>query len=106
MSILPLSFSANKVGYKKYLKSGGGLLFADFIAYERRTAKEILAEKINRFHSAMIYSYDQSVYYKSIENVNMYELHTYTCEVRAKQLGEVHQELRELEVQEEFNGIY
>jgi hypothetical protein len=96
MSILPLSFSANKVGYKKYLKAGGCLLFADFIIYERRTPIEVCAEKINRLHAAMIYSYDQAIYYKSIGDLSMYELHIYTSEVRAKHLSEAHKELESL----------
>jgi hypothetical protein len=96
MSILPLSFSANKAGYKKYLKAGGCLLFGDFMVYERRTAAEVLAEKINRLHSAMIYSYDQAIYYKSIGEQSMYDLHIYTSDVRAKQLGEANRELDSL----------
>ena len=93
MSILPLSFSANKVGYKQYLKAGGILDYSSFRVYERRTANEVIAEKINRFHEAMIYAYDQAVYYKSIGDQAMYELHMYTADVRAKHLGEAHQEL-------------
>ena len=93
MSILPLSFSANKVGYKKYIKAGGALQFCDFMVYERKNSIEVIAEKINRFHSAMIYSYDQSIYYKSIGDQSMYELHTQTADIRAKQLGEAHREL-------------
>ncbi len=93
MSILPLSFSANKVGYKKYLKAGGVLDYSSFRVYERRTSTEVIAEKINRFHEAMIHSYDQAVYYKSIGDQVMYELHMHTADIRAKHLGEAHQEL-------------
>jgi hypothetical protein len=96
MSILPTSFSSNKVGYKKYLKAGGCLLFADFMVYERRTPIEVCAEKINRFHTAMIYSYDQAIYYKSIGDLTMFYLHIHTSDIRAKQLGEAHKELESL----------
>lgn len=93
MSILPSSFSANKVGYKKYLKAGGVLSLSDFIVFERRTPEQICAEKINRFHAAMVYYYDQAMYYKSIGDKAMYELYMYTSEVRAKHLSEAHKEL-------------
>jgi len=93
MSIFPSSFSANKVGYKQYLKAGGALQYADFMVYERRTPVEVCAEKINRFHAAMVYSYDQAMYYKSIGDQAMYELHMHTADVRAKHLSEAHKEL-------------
>ena len=86
MSIFPSSFSANKVGYKQYLKAGGAMQYADFMVYERRTPVEVCAEKINRFHAAMIYSYDQA----------MYELHMHTSDVRASHLSEAHKELNSL----------
>ena len=93
MSILPSSFSANKVGYKKYLKAGGALQYADFMVYERRSPIEICAEKINRLYSAMIYAYDQAIYYKSIGDEEMYELNMHICDVRSKQHSEAHKEL-------------
>ena len=93
MSVLPSSFSANKSGYKKYLTAGGGLDYSAFRVYERRNAIEIAAEKINRFHAAMLYAYDQAIYYKSIGDEAMYELNMHTADVRAKHLAEAHQEL-------------
>lgn len=93
MSVLPSSFSPNKSGYKKYLLAGGGLDYASFRVYERRSAIEIAAEKINRFHSAMLYAYDQAMYYKSIGDQEMYELNMYTADVRAKHLSDAHAEL-------------
>lgn len=96
MSILPSSFAATKVGYKKYLAAGGALDYSSFRVYERRSAVEVAAEKINRFHAAMVYAYDQAVYYKSIGDQAMYELHMHTADVRAKHLGEAHKELASL----------
>ena len=93
MSTRPSSFSANKIGYKKYLAAGGNLDYADFRVYERRSAIEIAAEKINRFHAAMIYYYDQAMLAKSQGDQEYYELMMYTSEVRAKQLSQAHQEL-------------
>jgi hypothetical protein len=93
MSVLPSSFPANKLGYKKYLNNGGVLDYSSFRVWERRTPIEICAEKIDRLHNAMLYSYNQAIYYKSIGDEAMYELHMYTSEVRSKQLSEAHQEL-------------
>lgn len=93
MSILPSSFAANKVGYKKYLAAGGALDYSSFRVYERRTPIEVAAEKINRFHAAMIYAYEQAVYYKSIGDQAMYELNMFTADVRANHLAEAHKEL-------------
>jgi hypothetical protein len=93
MSVLPSSFSANKLGYKKYLNNGGILDYSSFRVWERRTPIEICAEKIDRLHSAMLYAYDQAIYYKSIEDQAMYELNMYTLDVRSKHLSQAHQEL-------------
>lgn len=93
MSVFPSSFSPNKSGYKKYIAAGGGLDYSSFRVYERRSAIEIAAEKINRFHAAMLYAYDQAMYYKSIGDKAMYELNIHTADVRAKHLAEAHQEL-------------
>ena len=70
--------------------------YADFMVYERRTPIQVCAEKINRFHDAMIYAYDQAVYYKSIGDQAMYDLHMYNADVRSKHLSEAHQELASL----------
>lgn len=96
MSVFPSSFFANKSGYKKYLNAGGGLDYASFRVWERRTPIEVLAEKIDRLHNAMVYAYDQAMYYKSIGDNSQYELNIYTSDVRAKQLSEAHKELDNL----------
>lgn len=93
--VLPINFSANKWGYKKYLSEGGSLNYDAFKAYERRTPVEIAAEKINRFHFAMIYAYDQAMLAKSEGDQARYELMMYTSEVRAKNLSDAHKELEE-----------
>jgi hypothetical protein len=93
MSTLPTSFAASKIGYKKYLLAGGTLDYASFRVYERRSLKEIAAEKINRFHAAMIYHYDQAMYYKSIGEQDQYELNMLACDIRSKHLTEAHREL-------------
>lgn len=96
MSVLPISFSANKSGYKKYLNAGGVLDYSSFRVWERKTPIEVLAEKIDRLHNAMVYAHDQAMYYKSIGDNTQYELNIYTSDVRSKQLSEAHKELDSL----------
>lgn len=96
MSVLPSSFSANKLGYKKYLNAGGILDYSSFRVWERRTPIQVLAEKIDRLHNAMVDAYDQAMYYKSIGDISQYELNIYTSDVRSKQLSEAHKELDNL----------
>jgi hypothetical protein len=95
--ISPFGFAPTKVGYNQYVKAGGSMEYASFKVFERRTAKEIAAEKITRFYAAMHYYYDQSIYYKSIGDQAQYELMVEACDIRAKQLGEAHRELVLLE---------
>jgi hypothetical protein len=90
MSILPSSFSANKIGYKQYLKQGGSLDFSDFKVYERRTALEILKENDDRLYSAMMNHYDMAIMYRNKGEQDMYELHMLSCDIRAKQHSELY----------------
>lgn len=95
--VSPLSFAPTKVGYKQYIKAGGVMQLASFQVFERRTKHQILAENINRVHAAMLYNYDLS--YLALQDCdgNAYILYTDIADIRAKQLGEYHQELRLLE---------
>lgn len=96
MSILPTFYEPTKSGFKKYVSDGGVLDFADFRIWERKSQKEIIGEKINRFHSAMIFAYEQAMYYKSIGDQVQYEVMIEASEIRSKQLSFAHQELDSL----------
>jgi len=85
MSILPSSFSPNKIGYKKYLNAGGGLDYASFKVYERRTKSEIEKELSDRLYNAMMHHYDMAIFYQNQGDQEMSDLHMTTCDIRAKQ---------------------
>ena len=94
--VSPLSFKANKVGYKQYLKAGGSMRFDAFQVFERRTQIEILWEKKDRLLSAMINAYDQA--YLALSDCDAYNYIMYidTCEIRRIQHEEICQELKNL----------
>lgn len=89
MSILPSSFSPNKIGYKKYLTAGGGLDYSSFKVYERRTKSEIEKELSDRLYNAMMHHYDMAIFYKNQGDQYMYEVNMTTCDIRARQHSEV-----------------
>ena len=91
--VSPLSFAPTKVGYKQYLKSGGVMQYPSFVIFERRTEKQIIAENINRVHSAMLYAYDQAILCLKDCDSDGYILYMDTAEIRSKQLAEYHQKL-------------
>ena len=91
--VSPLSFAPTKVGYKQYLKAGGSMQLASFQVFERRTKKQIIADNINRVHSAMLYAYDQAMLSLLDCDGAAYILYIDTADIRAKQLADYHKEL-------------
>ncbi len=91
--VSPKDFAPTKVGYKQYLKAGGGMQLADFQVFERRTKKQVLADNINRVYNAMNYHYDMFFYYKNIGELETSTMHWQSMEIRANQLSEYHKQL-------------
>ena len=91
--VSPLSFAPTKVGYKQYVKAGGAMELASFQVFERRSKRQILAENIDRVYNAMMFNADLA--YLALQDCDgdAYILYTDTADIRAKQLGEYHQEL-------------
>lgn len=88
-SVLPSSFSPNKSGYKKYLNQGGGLDFASFKVYERRSSSQILKEESDKLYNAVMHHYDMAIFYRNSGEIDMYELHMKSADIRAKQHTEM-----------------
>jgi hypothetical protein len=96
--VSPVSFAPTKVGYKQYVKSGGALLFPDFMVFERRTEIEILLDKAERFHNAANYHNEQDLYYKSIGDSEGRKIHLASYEIRLGQYIDVCHQLKKLGV--------
>ncbi len=91
--VSPLSFAPTKVGYKQYVKAGGAMELASFQVFERRSKRQILAENIDRVYNAMLHNYDLAMLSLKDCDGDGYILYIETADIRAKQLGEYHQEL-------------
>jgi hypothetical protein len=94
--VSPLSFKANKVGYKQYLNAGGCMQFASFQVFERRSNVEILLQKADRVYNAAQYHNEQDLYFKSIGDSNGRKIHLASYEIRQQQYIDVCKELKAL----------
>lgn len=96
VSILPSSFSANKVGYNKYVAAGGGLNYAYFKTWERRSRSEILTERSVRYSNAINYNIDMLPIYLEEQDHSMVRCTLETYAIRLKQYFDTIKELRSL----------
>lgn len=96
VSVLPVSFSPNKVGYNKYLAAGGGLDYAAFKTWERRSPSEVLIEKAERISNAINYSIDMFQLYIEKHELDMAQCYYETYSVRLKQYFETIKELQSI----------
>ncbi len=96
--VYPVSFAPTKVGYKKYLKAGGGMQFASFQVFERRTEIEVLLDKADRLYNACQYHNEQDLYYKSINDSEGRKIHLASYEIRSYQYIDVIHQLKKLGV--------
>ncbi len=95
-SVLPVSFSANKVGYNKYLAAGGGLDYASFKTWERRSPSEVLIADAVRYSNAINYNIDMLPIYLANQDNRMLRCTLETYAVRLKQYFETIKELKSL----------
>lgn len=96
--VSPVSFAPTKVGYKQYLKAGGGMQLADFQVFERRSKVQILLDDADRLYNAVQYHNEQDLYYKSINDSDGRKLHLASYEIRLNQYVDVIHQLKELGV--------
>ena len=96
LSVLPVSFSANKVGYNKYLAAGGGLDYAAFKTWERRSPSEVLIADALRYSDAINYAIDMFQLYIQKQEFDMAKCYYETYSVRLKQYFDSIKELKSL----------
>jgi hypothetical protein len=96
LSVLPVSFSANKVGYNKYLAAGGGLDYAAFKTWERSSRSEVLIERSVRYSNAINYAIDMLPIYLEDQDYKMVRCTLETYAIRLKQYFDSIKELKSL----------
>ena len=96
VSVLPSSFSANKVGYNKYVAAGGGLNYPSFKTWERRTPSEILIEDAVRYSNAINYNIDMLPIYLEEQDYSMVRCTLETYAIRLKQYFETMKVLKSI----------